>query len=459
MTDPLLFDVSAFPALDLPGNADERQLHELLRRHDVHYLRLQFTDVPGRAKHIEVPARQFEKALAGDIRFDGSSIAGFARIEESDMLLEPDPSTLRLLPWGDPQRRTAVAVCDVLRSDGSPFDGDPRGALKRVLTELKQQGYASRVGVEAKFFLLRTGREGEPATVPHDRGGYFDPSPADLGAAARRDMVEVLDALGFQVEAAHHEIAPGQHEIDFRYDDALATADRLSLFKTVVRFVAHRHGLFACFMPKPLNGINGSGMHVHQSLERNGRNAFSDPEGRHGLSEVMRLYVGGLLRHARGMCAITNPLVNSFKRLVPGYEAPVHVSWALQNRTALIRVPAPREEGTRLELRMPDPAANPYLALAVQIAAGMDGIREQLDPGEPINKDIWAMGERERSRLRIERLPRHLGEALDVLEEDRVARNALGEHIYGYILQTKRDEWREYIAQVHAWEVERYLDV
>jgi glutamine synthetase len=454
-----LFDLSAHPRLDMPHGAGPEALRDLLRDHGVRFLRLLFTDVLGATKYLEVTEREFDGALAGESMFDGSAVAGFARLEESDMQLRPDPATLRLLPWGGPANRTASLVCDVYRTDGDPFEGDPRGALKRVLHEVDELGFAAKVGIEAKFFLFRRSATGEAVVQPHDSAGYLDPAPADLGVAARRDMVNVLDALGFDVLASHHEIAPGQHEIDFRFDDALATADKLVLFKSVVRQVAHRHGLHATFMPKPMQGINGSGLHFHQSLRAEDSNAFSDPEATQGLSEIMRFYIGGLLKHARGFCAITNPLVNSYKRLVPGYEAPLHVAWALQNRSALIRVPAPRGEATRLELRLPDPAANAYLALAVQLAAGIDGIRNRLEPGEPIHQDIAAMSARERQRLKIARLPRSLVEALDLLEEDRVVRAALGEHIYGYFVQSKRREWRDYTDRVHPWEVEHYLNL
>jgi glutamine synthetase len=452
-----LFDLSGFRPLELPPEADPAEVFSVLQKRNVRTLRLLFLDVHGAIKHLDVPARRFGEALAGEIMFDGSSIAGFARIEESDMLLKPDPATLRLLPWGGADSLTAVAVCDIHRVEGVPFEGDPRYALKRVLQEVREMGYESRIGVEAKFFLFRRTPEGLPTTIPHDLGEYFDPCPPDLAEPVRRDMVRVLEALGFEIEAAHPEVAPGQHEIDFRYDDALATADRVALFKLAIRYVAHRHNLHASFMPKPIRELNGSGMHVHQSLVREGENAFFDAEADKGLSQVMRFYIGGLLRHARGICAVTNPVINSFKRLVPGHEAPINVAWALQNRSAMIRVPGARGRGTRLELRMPDPAANPYLAIAVQIAAGIDGIRNEIEPGEPINKDIWAMSPRERQRLKIDVLPRYLGEALDVMENSRVARTAIGEHIYAFFVQSKRQEWLDYIAEVHPWEVERYL--
>ncbi|MGI9183193.1 MAG: type I glutamate--ammonia ligase [Longimicrobiaceae bacterium] len=441
---------------DLKG-ASKKDILGLMGEHNVRFLRLQFSDILGMTKNVEIPTGQFEKALDGEIMFDGSSIQGFVRIEESDMLLKPELNTFRIFPWGDPENRVARIICDVYKADETPFEGDPRGALKRVLTELAELGYQSFVGMEAEFFLFHRTSDGEPTVITHDSGGYFDLTPVDLGERARRDIVNILELMGFDVEAAHHEVAPGQHEIDFRYEDALVTADNIATFKFVVRNVAMRHGLHATFMPKPIFGQNGSGMHTHQSLFREGENAFHDPEASDEISAIMRHYIGGLLRHARGFCAVTNPLVNSYKRLVPGYEAPVNVAWSLHNRSPMIRIPARRGKGTRLELRIPDPAANPYLALAVQIAAGMSGIREEMDPGEPVNKNIWTMSQRERRRLRIEELPRDLGEALDELEKDRVVRNALGEHIYAHYMENKRAEWQDYIAQVHGWEIERYL--
>lgn len=452
-----LFDVTQFPRLDVPRDADREQLLSLLREHEVRFLRLQFCDLFGGIKNIEVPASGFEKALEGRITFDGSAVAGFVRVEESDMLLEPDFPTLEILPWGDVGYRVARVICDVHRANGNAFDGDPRGALRRVLRSLSDHRFELSVGMEVEFFLLRPTTEGAPMAVPHDTGGYLDFAPADQAEVVRRDIMNVLEHMGFAVEAAHHDVAPGQHEIIFRHGDPLTTADNVSTFKLVVHTVAARHGLRATFMPKPVAGEHGSGMHTHQSLFRNGENVFHDPEEKDGLSELMRFYAGGLLKHARGYCAVTNPLVNSYKRLVPGYEAPINVAWAIQNRSPMIRVPASDAENTRLELRMPDPAANPYLAVAVQIAAGIDGIENQIEPGELTNKNIWAMGTRERQRVGIGELPRDLGQALDELEKDRVVRSALGEHIYAHFMEIKRAEWNEFLTEVHAWEIERYL--
>jgi glutamine synthetase len=429
----------------------------LLRDYRVQFLRLQFIDVMGVLKNVEVPRSQFEKALAGDILFDGSSIEGFVRVEESDMVLRPDFGTFVVFPWSHPENRVARLICDVHTADGRPFDGDPRLVLKRQIEAARALGYEMMAGVEAEFFLFHRGVDGEPTRETHDAGGYFDLTPVDLGEVARRDIVTTLEAMGFEVEASHHEVAPGQHEVDFRYADALTTADHLATFKFVVRNIAFRHGLHATFMPKPVFGRNGSGMHTHQSLFRAGENVFHDGSADDGMSKVMRWYAAGLLRHGRAMCAVTNPTVNSFKRLVPGYEAPVNVAWSHRNRSPMIRVPARRGKGTRLELRMPDPSANPYLALAVQLAAGLDGVRRRQEPPETIEKNIWTLSVRERRRYRIQELPRDLGEAIVLLKRSGFIREVLGEHVFQYFIAAKEAEWHDYSAQVHDWEIERYL--
>jgi glutamine synthetase len=440
------------------GRLDTGELLRLLDEYSVRFLRLQFIDVMGVLKNVEVPRSQFEKALAGDITFDGSSIEGFVRVEESDMTLRPDCGTLVVFPWTDPENRVARLICDVYTADGEPFEGDPRRVLQRQRAAAQQAGYDMMAGAEAEFFLFQRADDGSPTRETHDAGGYFDLTPVDLGEVARRDIVTTLELMGFEVEASHHEVAPGQHEVDFRYADVLATADNLATFKFVVRNVAFEHGLHATFMPKPIYGQSGSGMHTHQSLFRDGENAFYDAADAAGLSAVARWYAAGLLRHARAMCAVTNPTVNSFKRLVPGYEAPVNVSWSHRNRSPLVRVPARRERGTRLELRMPDPSANPYLALAVQLAAGLDGIRRRQEPPEPIDKNIWTLSVRERRRFRIQELPRDLGEAITLLKRSTFVRAALGEHVFQYFIAAKDVEWRDYIGQVHDWEIERYLN-
>jgi glutamine synthetase len=441
---------------DLSG-ATSADILELAEAHQVRFLRLQFTDILGVIKNVEVPASQFRKALKGDILFDGSSIEGFVRVEESDMLLAPDLSTFQVFPWGDPAARVARLICDVNHPDVRPFDGDPRQVLKRQVAAAADLGFVMNAGMEAEFFLFKANADGTPSTVTHDVGSYFDLAPMDLGEDARRAIVDALEQLGFEVEGAHHEVAHGQHEIDFRYADALRTADNIATFRFVVKQVARQFGLFASFMPKPVFGQNGSGMHTHQSLFRLGQNAFWDPQREWELSRTALHYIGGLLRHARALCAITNPLVNSYKRLVPGYEAPVHAAWSMRNRSPMIRVPDRRGAGTRVELRTPDPSANPYLALATMLAAGLDGVRTEADWREPVHTNIWEMSFRERRRLRIDDLPRTLDEACDELEKDDVLTDALGAHVTEHFLAAKRAEWREYHTQVSAWELERYL--
>ncbi len=437
--------------------ASRTDILELTEKLNISFMRLQFTDILGVNKNVEIPASQFEKALDGDIMFDGSSIEGFVRIEESDMLLKPDFDTFRVFPWGDPDHRICRLICNVSRPDGTEFEGDPRSVLRRTIDRAARLGYTMNAGMEAEFFLFRPGANGEATTTTHDVGGYFDLAPADLGEEARRAMVAVLEQMGFEVEAAHHEVAHGQHEIDFRYADALKTADNIATFRFVVKHVAQQFGLLASFMPKPIFGQNGSGMHTHQSLFRGKENAFWDEKAEWQLSKTALHYIGGLLKHARGMCAITNPLVNSYKRLVPGYEAPVNVAWSMRNRSPLIRVPDRRGVGTRVELRMPDPAANPYLALTAMLAAGLDGLETTADWREPVNENIWEMSFRERRRLRIDDLPHDLNEALDELEKSDVIKVALGDHITRHFVEAKRQEWRDYITQVSAWELESYL--
>jgi len=434
------------------------EILETAERAGVKFIRLQFTDILGVIKNVEVPDRQFDDALAGRIMFDGSSIEGFVRIEESDMFLEPDLDTFRVFPWQTHPSGGKVGrlICDIRNPDGTPFAGCPRTTLKKVIAQAAARGVSLRAGPEAEFFLFQV-RDGVPTTQTHDGGGYFDLTPVDRGEDVRREIVLALEGMGFKVEAAHHEVAAGQHEIDFRHDDVLTTADNISTFRLVVKHVALRNGLHATFMPKPIYGINGSGLHVHQSLFADGRNLFFDEHAEWRLADTCLHYIGGLLRHARGFCAITNPLVNSYKRLVPGYEAPTSVAWSERNRSPLLRVPAQRGAETRVELRMPDPSCNPYLALAVMLRAGLDGLEHRIDPGPPINKDIFRMSHRERRHLRIDDLPRNLSEALDALEKDDMVRECLGEHIFGNFLEAKRAEWFDYIRHVSPWETDRYL--
>jgi glutamine synthetase len=424
---------------------------------DVDFLRLQFSDITGVNKNVEVPNSQFEKAVSGDVMFDGSSIEGFVRIEESDMVLRPDLDTFKILPYEDEGGRVARLMCDIYLPDDSPFPGCPRLTLKRQVERARKLGFQMMAGCEAEFFIFLLDETGNPTLATHDTGAYFDLAPVDKAEPIRRLIIEDLVHMGFEVEAGHHEVAAGQHEVDFKYADALETADNIATFRFIVRNVAYRHGFLATFMPKPIFGQNGSGMHTHQSLFKGGKNAFYDEKAKYQISSVGLAYIAGLLEHARGFCAVTNPLVNSYKRLVPDYEAPTNVAWSMRNRSPLIRIPERRGQGTRCELRMPDPAANSYLALAVQLAAGLDGIERKLTPPEPVNKNIFSMSEREKRRYKISELPRDLHEALDTLEKDQVICEALGAHILERLLESRREEWREYSAQVHRWEVDRYL--
>ncbi len=428
--------------------------HEL----EVDFLRLQFSDVTGINKNVEVPESQFEKAVEGDVMFDGSSIEGFARIEESDMVLKPDLDTFKVFPYDDEGGRVARLICDIYVPDGTPFAGCPRLTLKRQIAHAKKMGFQMTAGCEAEFFIFHLGEHGEASLDTHDSGGYFDLAPVDKAEPIRRLIIQDLEHLGFEVEAGHHEVAGGQHEVDFRYADALTTADNLATFRFIVRTLAYRHGFMATFMPKPIEGNNGSGMHTHQSLLlENGMNAFYDPKAKWEISDTGLAYIAGLLKHACGFVAVTNPLVNSYKRLVPGFEAPTNVAWSMRNRSPLIRIPDRRGQGTRCELRMPDPSANPYLALAVQLAAGLDGVSNKWSPPDPVNKNIFTMSHRERRKYRIDELPRDLHEALDQLEKDQVIRDALGSHIFERFMEAKRQEWREYSAMVSDWEVGKYL--
>ncbi len=425
---------------------------------NIKFIRLRFTDILGMPKNVEIPIRELEKALNGEIMFDGSSIQGFVRIEESDMYLKPDYSTFTVNPWEE-EKDVARITCDVYNPDGSPFGGCPRNNLKRMLKEVEEMGYSTNLGPEVEFFLFFRNQEGEATTKTHDRGGYFDLLPVDLGEEARRDMVIALEKLGFEIEASHHEVAPGQHEIDFRYCDALTAADRIMTLKLTGKTIALKHNLHVTFMPKPVFGINGSGMHTHISLFKNGKNVFYDPKEKYELSKEALYFIGGLLKHAKGFTAITNPLVNSYKRLTPGYEAPVYIAWSERNRSPLVRVPAARGDGTRAELRSPDPSCNPYLAFAVMLKAGIDGIKNQIDPGEPVSQNIYTMNKEEKESLGIESLPSTLNEALLELDKDKVVKSALSDHILENYIEAKREEWENYRIQVHQWELDRYLTV
>lgn len=429
----------------------------MVREDDVEFIRMQFTDIFGQLKNVAITASQIEKAVNNQVMIDGSSIEGFVRIHESDQYLRPDPDTFSILPWRPQQGKVARLICDVYNPDGTPFAGDPRGVLKRALKKAESMGYSFNVGPEMEFFLFQTDDQGRPTTATGDEAGYFDLGPLDHGESTRREICLALEQMGFEIEASHHEVAAGQHEIDFRYADALTAADNIMTFKLAVKTLAQKNGLHATFMPKPVFGINGSGMHTNMSLFRDGQNAFADPKDSRGLSREAYAFIAGLLAHARGMAAVTNPLVNSYKRLVPGYEAPCYVAWSAGNRSALIRIPASRGMGTRVELRCPDPACNPYLNMAVCLAAGLDGIERGLTPPDEITENIFAMGPEARSARSIDSLPGTLSEAIDCLQADPVIASTLGEHVMGQYVQGKMKEWNAYRTHVSSWEIGRYL--
>lgn len=430
----------------------------MAKEENVRFIRLMFTDLMGSIKNVEVPVSQLEKALDNKIMFDGSSIEGFVRIEESDMYLYPDLDTWVVFPWGSEEGKVARLICDIYMPDGTPFEGDPRGILKRALKEAEELGFtAMNVGPEPEFFLFKTDEKGEPTLQLNDNGAYFDLAPVDLGENCRRDIVLTLDRMGFEVEASHHEVAPGQHEIDFKYADAVRTADNIQTFKLVVKTIARKHGLHATFMPKPLYGVNGSGMHNHLSLFKGNENTFYDPNDSLGLSETARYFIAGILKHARSLAAITNPTVNSYKRLVPGYEAPVYVAWSAQNRSPLIRIPASRGLSTRIEVRHPDPSANPYLALTVLLKAGLDGIKNKIKLPAPVDRNIYVMTEEERIAEGIDNLPATLLEAIHELLKNEVILSALGSHAVEHFVEAKQIEWDLFRTHVHQWERDQYM--
>jgi glutamine synthetase, type I len=433
---------------------------ELIRKveeMDIEFIHLQFTDIMGIMKNVSITAEQLEKALDGKIMFDGSSIDGFVRIEESDMYLKPDLSTFTVFPWTN-FHKEARLICDIYNIDGTPFEGCPRNTLKKVLKEAEQMGYVMKVGPECEFFMFHTDEKGNPSLETHDDAGYFDLAPIDLGVNARNEMTIALKQMGFKIETSHHEAAPGQHEIDFEYDDALVTADNIMTFKMVVRIIAQRNGLHATFMPKPKFGINGSGMHLNLSLSTlDCKNAFYDENNDLKLSGIAYYFLGGLINHARAYTALTNSTINSYKRLVPGYEAPVLIAWSASNRSPLIRIPAERGMGTRIELRSPDPSANPYLALATTLKAGLDGIKNKIEPPEQVTSNVYEMETAEIKERGIERLPINLYEAIKELSKDDVIKSSLGEHIYKRFVESALYEWNEYSKYISQWELDRYL--
>ncbi len=441
--------------------AEENVLEEIEEK-DVDFLRLQFTDILGTVKNVSVPARQAEKAFREGIYFDGSSIEGFVRIQESDMRLKPDPETFAVLPWRTNEESAAARmICDVIdTTTGEPFEGDPRYVLKQALERAKEMGYTVNAAPEPEFFLFEEDDEGGATTKTNDAGGYFDLAPKDLASDVRRDIIYGLESMGFEIEASHHEVAEGQHEINFEYDDALSTADNVGTFRTVVRAIAAEHDLHATFMPKPIARINGSGMHTHISLfTEDGENAFHDGDDEFDLSDTAKSFLAGVLEHADAITAISNPTVNSYKRLVPGYEAPVYVAWSDRNRSALIRRPAARTPAaSRIELRSPDPSCNPYLALAVMIHAGLDGIEKDLEAPDPVRENIYEFDEAKREEYGIDTLPANLGEAVEALEEDEAMLEALGDHVSEKFIEAKKQEFGDYIVEVSEWELDRYLE-
>lgn len=439
------------------GNYTKQDIMRIVEEEDVEFIRLQFTDMFGTLKNVAITKSQLGKALENQCMFDGSSIEGFVRIEESDMYLYPDLDTFAIFPWRPQQGKVARVICDIYRPDGTPFEGDPRYVLKKTLAKAAELGYQFDVGPECEFFLFHTDEDGCPTTLTHERAGYFDLGPVDLGENARRDMVLTLEEMGFEIEASHHEVAPAQHEIDFRYGEGLKTADNIMTFKLAVKTIAKRFGLFASFMPKPKHGVNGSGMHINMSVSKGGKNIFYDKSDGLGLSQEAYYFIGGLMKHMKGIAAITNPLVNSYKRLVPGYEAPIYIAWSATNRSPLIRIPAARGEATRIELRCPDPAANPYLALAVCLAAGLDGIQNQIQPPAQVKTNIFHMGKGEKEALHIESLPSNLHEAVEEMKKDSFVRGVLGSHIFEKYAEAKEAEWEAYREQVTEWEISHYL--
>ena len=442
---------------------DKQEVLEQCARDSVAFVRLQFTEPYGAVKNVSIPVDELEKALDNELMFDGSSIRGFKRIEQSDMYFLPDPATYAVLPWrGTESARTARLICDVADPDGQPFAGDPRTNLRRVLKEAADLGYTMNVGPEAEFFLFKLDADGNPTVDPHDAATYFDVAPIDRGEDCRRDIEVTLQQMGFDIEAAHHEVAIGQHEIDFRHADALATADNLITFRVVVKTIAARHGMHATFMPKPIFGENGSGMHTHMSLFKDGKNAFFDENDPYFLSDIGKAFIAGQLKHAREISSIFAQWVNSYKRLVPGFEAPVYVAWSRRNRSALVRVPLyhpGKEKATRMELRCPDPACNPYLTFAALLQAGLEGIEKGYELPEPMEQNLYHLSPDERRRLGIEQLPETLGEAIELTAESELVLRTLGEHMFNRYVEIKRQEWEDYRVQVTQWELDRYLPV
>ena len=439
------------------GKYTKEDIIRIVEEEDIRFIRLQFTDIFGACKNVAITKSQLQKALANKVMFDGSSIEGFVRIEESDMQLYPDLDTFMIYPWQQSPGKVARIICDVYKPDGTPFEGDPRHILKKTLSEAAKMGLSFNVGPECEFFLFQTDEKGEPTTKTIDNGSYFELGPVDKGEEARREICLMLEDMGFEIEASHHECAPGQHEIDFKYSEALAAADNIMTFKLAVKSIADKHGLHATFMPKPMFSEAGSGMHINMSLCREGENTFYNPEDKNGLSEMAYHFIAVIIEHAKGMTAITNPIVNSYKRLVPGYEAPVYIAWSAQNRSPLVRIPSARGMGTRIELRNPDPSANPYLVLAVCLAAGLDGIKRELTPPPSTDSNVFKLTDDEKEAMGIENIPDNLDRAVRAMKKDSLICRTLGNHAFMKYVAYKQAEWNEYRNVVTAWEIENYL--
>lgn len=438
---------------------DKKDVLRMAKEKKVKFVRLWFTDILGFLKSFAITVRELEGALEDGRGFDGSSIVGFVRIDESDMIAMPDPSTFRILPWKANEAVVASMFCDILEPDGSPYQGDPRWVLKKNLKQAARMGYIFNVGPELEYFYFQRST-GRPETL--DTGGYFDLTPLDVASELRKQTVTVLEELGIPVEYSHHEVAPSQHEIDLKYADALTMADSTMLYRLVVKEVALKNNVYATFMPKPIYGVNGSGMHTHQSLFKGNKNAFFDPKDKYHLSDIGKHYIAGLLKHAREITLVTNQWVNSYKRLVPGYEAPVYISWAQRNRSDLIRIPVykpGKEKETRVEYRSPDPACNPYLAFAVMVAAGLEGIMKKYPLRDPVERNVYEMTEEERRKNQIDSLPGNLYEAIRVTEQSQLVKQALGEALFYKFIDNKKIEWDRYRAQVTDYELREYFSI
>lgn len=435
----------------------KEQIVKTIKSEDIQFIRLQFTDIFGAMKNVSITPSQIEKALRNKMMFDGSSIDGFARIEESDMCLYPDLDSFRIHPWDQEKGKVARLICDVYKPDGNPFEGDPRFILRNALKHAQEMGYTFNVGPECEFYLMKTDANGRPVLDSYDEGGYFDLGPNDVGEDVRKYIVLALEDLGFEIEASHHECGPAQHEIDFKYAEALTAADNIMTFKYAVKTISEKHGMYATFMPKPFYGVAGNGMHLNMSLTKDKTNAFVDESDKNGLSKEAYSFMAGIMKHIEGITIITNPLINSYKRLVPDFEAPLYIAWSARNRSPLFRVPTSGGQSTRIELRNPDPSANPYLALALCLEAGLEGIRQGMTPPAPVDKNIFEMSKRELTRSGIHMLPLNMYEAIRKAEKDGFIREVLGNHIFERYITAKKHEWSEYSQRISDWEIQKYL--